>query len=56
MELVCCQQAFEKLKLALVGAPVLAIPDPTAPFDLITDSCGYGVGAVLMQHENLLLL
>ena len=52
MELVCCQQAFEKLKLALVGAPVLAIPDPTAPFDLITDSCGYGIGAVLMQHDK----
>ncbi|KAL3133598.1 hypothetical protein ABBQ32_14219 [Trebouxia sp. C0010 RCD-2024] len=47
-----CKQAFEKLKLALVGAPVLAIPDPTAPFDLITDSCGYGIGAVLMQHDK----
>lgn len=28
-------KAFEKLKLALVAAPVLAIPDPADPFDLI---------------------
>lgn len=29
---------------------VLAIHDPAAPFDTITDSCGYGTGAVLMQQ------
>lgn len=41
---------FEKLKLALVAAPVLATYDPAAPFDLITDSCGCGIGAMLMQQ------
>ena len=45
-----CDNAFQSLKAALTAAPVLAIPDPATPFELITDSCGYGIGAVLMQQ------
>ena len=44
--------AFRELKTKLTAAPVLAIPDPAAPFELITDSCGYGIGAVLMQNHR----
>ena len=47
-----CDKAFQELKLKLSTAPVLAIPDPAAPFELITDSCGYGIGAVLMQNSR----
>lgn len=50
-----CDKAFKELKLKLSTAPVLAIPDPAAPFELITDSCGYGIGAVLMQTCCFLL-
>ena len=47
-----CEESFQDLKAKLTAAPVLAIPDPAAPFELITDSCGYGIGAVLMQNHR----
>ena len=47
-----CEKAFQELKNNLTEAPVLAIPDPDAPFELITDSCGYGIGAVLMLNHR----
>ena len=47
-----CRQAFNRLKQALVEAPALAIPDPAAPFELVTDSCGHGIEAVLLQHDK----
>ena len=43
-----CDKAFQELSTA----PVLAIPDPAAPFELSTDSCSYGIGAVLMQNSR----
>lgn len=42
--------AFEKLKLALTEAPVLAYPDCSALFILDTDASGTGIGAVLSQR------
>ena len=47
-----CDKAFQELKSKLSTAPVLAIPDPAAPFELISDSCGFGIGAVLMQNNR----
>lgn len=38
------------LKEALTGAAVLAYPDYDRPRELITNACGYGLGAVLVQH------
>jgi hypothetical protein len=46
------QQAFEALKSSLVSAPVLALPNFTKPFQLQTDACDTGVGAVLLQDGH----
>ena len=43
------QEAFEKLKNALISKPVLRAPDMTKDYILMADSSGYSVGCVLMQ-------
>jgi RNase H-like domain found in reverse transcriptase/Integrase zinc binding domain/Integrase core domain/Chromo (CHRromatin Organisation MOdifier) domain len=44
------QHAFDTLKLALVSAPLLVLPDPTLPYVMHSDSSGSALGAVLMQE------
>ena len=44
--------AFEKLKSALISAPVLAYFDVTQSRVLHFDACGVSIGAVLQQHET----
>jgi hypothetical protein len=46
------QQAFDKLKAAMVSAPVLAIPDFEAPFLIEIDACDIGICAILMQGDQ----
>lgn len=47
-----CDEAFTALKQALVSAPVLRLPDPAEPFELVCDACtaAPAIGAVLLQQ------
>ena len=42
------QRAFEQLKVALTTAPVLALADPTLPYQIETNAVDIAIGAVLM--------
>lgn len=46
------QTAFQRIKDAMVQAPVLALPDFTQPFIVETDACKDGIGAVLQQGRR----
>jgi hypothetical protein len=46
------QQAFEKLKTAMMQRPVLLLPDSSKPFVVTTDASGYAVGATLSQDQG----
>lgn len=48
------EEAFNKLKLALTSAPILALPDLQQPFVIETDASGIGIGAVLHQKRHLI--
>ena len=52
---VTCNEAFECLRSCLVSDPIVAVPDlsPEAkPFQLATNACDCGIGAVLSQGQN----
>ncbi|GBG81893.1 hypothetical protein CBR_g34076 [Chara braunii] len=46
------RQSFQALKTVMLMAPVLSIYDPTLPRRVTTDASGYGIGAVLEQHDG----
>ena len=43
------QASFNKIKVALASAPILAIVDPTKPFVVETNASDRSIGAVLLQ-------
>ena len=45
-----CQRAFERVKEALCGEPLLFTPNFSLPFILQTDASDRGLGAVLTQQ------
>ena len=45
------QKSFEKLKLALISAPVMAFPQDKGMYILDTDASGYAIGGVLSQLQ-----
>ncbi|GBG81445.1 hypothetical protein CBR_g32122 [Chara braunii] len=46
------RRSFQALKTTMLMAPVLSIYDPTLPTRVTIDTFGYGVGAVLEQHDG----
>ena len=46
------QTAFEKMKQALMSAPILILPDPSKPYVINTDASGFAIGACIMQDHG----
>ncbi|MCO5591329.1 hypothetical protein L7F22_045311 [Adiantum nelumboides] len=48
------EKSLNDLKQALTTTPVLAIADPTQPFDVMTDASDRTSGGVLMQNDRVI--
>ena len=47
-----CKLAFDRLKEALVSAPIVVSPDWNLPFELMCDASDHALGAVLGQRKE----
>lgn len=47
-----CQEAFDKLKNALISAPILAYPREEGEYILDTDASNFAIGCVLSQVQD----
>ncbi len=46
------QSSMNKLKQAIISAPILVAPNPQFPYMLSTDASGFAVGATLAQNQG----
>ena len=46
------QDAFDRLKAALISSDVMAHPDPNKAYKLFTDASGYALGGILVQVDD----
>ena len=49
-----CQHSFERLKEALITAPILALPTESGDYVVYTDASRQGLGCVLMQTGRVI--
>ena len=47
-----CQEAFVALKMALITAPIFALPTDEGSYVIDTDASGLSIGAVLSQEQD----
>ena len=47
-----CLNAWEKLKMKLISAPIISAPDWSKPFEIMCDAFDFTIGAVLGQHVD----
>ncbi|CEP06777.1 hypothetical protein, partial, partial [Parasitella parasitica] len=48
-----CEASFSAIKRILTSSPVLKLPDMRKPYRIETDSSDFGVGAVLLQQDEI---
>uniref|UniRef100_A0A8C1S3S0 Reverse transcriptase/retrotransposon-derived protein RNase H-like domain-containing protein n=1 Tax=Cyprinus carpio TaxID=7962 RepID=A0A8C1S3S0_CYPCA len=48
-----CQASMDYLKNCLTSKPILCLPDFSRPFFIHTDACDLGLGAALMQKDDM---
>lgn len=49
-------KAFKRLKLAMIKAPIVSLPDFSKTFIIECDASGVGVGAMLFQDKPIVFL
>ena len=47
-----CKLSFDRLKEALISAPIVVAPDWNLPFELMCDASDHAIGAVLGQRKE----
>ena len=47
-----CKLDFDRLKEALISAPIVVSPDWNLPFELMCDASDHAIGAVLGQRKE----
>ncbi|XP_048502941.1 uncharacterized protein LOC125498721 [Beta vulgaris subsp. vulgaris] len=50
-----CLESFDRIKKALITAPIIRFPDWELPFEIMCDASDYAVGAVLSQRQDKVL-
>ncbi|XP_056688625.1 uncharacterized protein [Spinacia oleracea] len=50
-----CLESFDRIKKALITAPIIQPPDWDLPFEIMCDASDFAVGAVLGQRKNKVL-